>query len=90
MYLYDGKYIVYPCNGVSLSQKEKESYQMAQWQRILLTMQEIGIPSLGWEDLLEKEMATHASIFCLGNPLDRGAWRATVHRAAKSQTRLSD
>ena len=27
---------------------------------------------------------------CLENPMDRGAWRATVHRAAKSQIRLSD
>ena len=26
---------------------------------------------------------------CLGNPLDREAWRATVHGVAKSQTRLS-
>ena len=26
---------------------------------------------------------------CQENPLDRGAWRATVHRIAKSQTRLS-
>ena len=26
---------------------------------------------------------------CLGNPMDRGAWRATVHGVAKSQTRLS-
>ena len=26
---------------------------------------------------------------CLGNPMDRGAWWATLHRAAKSQTRLS-
>ena len=26
---------------------------------------------------------------CLGNPMDRGAWRAPVHRVAKSQTRLS-
>ena len=25
---------------------------------------------------------------CLQNPTDRGAWRATVHRVAKSQTRL--
>ena len=25
---------------------------------------------------------------CLENPLDRGAWRATVHRVTKSQTRL--
>ena len=27
---------------------------------------------------------------CLGNPKDRGAWWATVHRITKSQTRLSD
>ena len=26
---------------------------------------------------------------CLGNPMDGGAWRATVHGAAKSQTWLS-
>ena len=26
---------------------------------------------------------------CLGNPMDRGAWRATVHGVAKSWTRLS-
>ena len=28
--------------------------------------------------------------FCLGNPMDRGAWWATVHRVAKSQAWLSD
>ena len=27
---------------------------------------------------------------CLENFLNRGAWQATVHRFAKSQTRLSD
>ena len=26
---------------------------------------------------------------CLKNPMDRGAWRATVHGVTKSQTRLS-
>ena len=26
---------------------------------------------------------------CLENSMDRGAWRATVHRSAKSQTQLS-
>ena len=28
----------------------------------LPTMQETQVPSLGWEDSLEKEMATHSSI----------------------------
>ena len=27
---------------------------------------------------------------CLENPIDRGAWRATVHGVTKSWTRLSD
>ena len=27
---------------------------------------------------------------CLENPMDREAWWATVHRVAKSRTRLSD
>ena len=27
---------------------------------------------------------------CLGNPMDRGAWRATVHGVTKSWTRLSN
>ena len=46
------------------------------------------VPSLGQEDPLEEEMATHSSILCLENPMDRGAWWATVHRVAKSDTRL--
>ena len=28
--------------------------------------------------------------FCLENPMDRGAWWATVYGVAKSRTRLSD
>ena len=27
---------------------------------------------------------------CLENPMDRGAWQATVHETSKNQTRLSD
>ena len=32
------------------------------------TMQETQVQSLGWEDLLEKEMATHSSIFAWKMP----------------------
>ena len=46
---------------------------------------ETQVQSLGWEDPLEKEMATHSSILAWQ---DRGAWQATVHGIAKSQTRL--
>ena len=27
---------------------------------------------------------------CLGNPMDRGTWRATVHGVSKSRTRLKE
>ena len=36
--------------------------QEAQWQRILLAEQEMQVLSLGWEDPLEEEMATHSSV----------------------------
>ena len=52
-------------------------------------MQETQVQSLGGEDPLEKEMATHSSNSCLENPMDRGAWRAIVRGVAKSQTRFS-
>ena len=42
--------------------------------------------SLGQEDALEEEMATHSSILAWKHPLDRGAWQATVHRVTKSLT----
>ena len=39
----------------------------------LSTMRESRVQSLGWEDPLEKERATHSSILALENPMDRGA-----------------
>ena len=47
------------------------------------------VRSLGWEDPLEEGMATHSSILAWRNPMDRGAWQATVHGVAKSQTQVS-
>ena len=47
-------------------------------------MQEL-VQSLGQEDPLEEEMAIHSSIIAWNNPMDRGAWQATVHGVAKSQ-----
>ena len=35
---------------------------MAQWSGTRLPMQETWVPSLGWDDLLEKEMAIPSSI----------------------------
>ena len=47
-------------------------------------IQETRLQSLGWEDPLDEEMATHSSILAWKNPTDRGAWWATVHGVAKS------
>ena len=46
-------------------------------------MQETWVQSLGQEDPLEKDMVTHSSILAWKNPMDRGAWQATVHGVAR-------
>ena len=35
------------------------------------------VPSLGWENSLEEEMATHSSILAWKIPWTRGAWWGT-------------
>ena len=39
------------------------------------------VQSLGWEESLEKEVATHSG--SLGDPMDRGAWGVIVHGVAE-------
>ena len=53
-------------------------------------MQETWVRSLGQEDPLEKEMATHSSILAWRIPMDRGAWWTVVHGVTKSQPLLSN
>ena len=52
----------------------------------LPAVQETQVPSLSQEDLLEKGMTTHSSILAWRIPTVRGAWRATVHGVAESDT----
>ena len=47
---------------------EFRASQVAQCLRIHLPMQETQIPSLGWENPLEKEMAAHSSILAWDIP----------------------
>ena len=42
--------------------------------------------SLSREDPLEEEMATHSTLLARRIPMDRGAWRAAVHRVVESDT----
>ena len=44
------------------------------------------VRSLGQEDPLEKEMATHSSITASRIPRDRGAWWTTVRGVTQSWT----
>ena len=50
--------------------------------------QETQVRSLGQEDPLEEGMASPFQYSCLENPVDRGAWQATIHGVADSQTGL--
>ena len=59
---------------------------MTQTIKNLSTMRETWIRSLGWEDPLEKGMANPLQYSFLENSMDRGAWWATVHGVAESQT----
>ena len=52
-------------------------------------MQDTWVRSLGWEDPLEKGMATHSSILAWRIPMDRGARWAAVYEITKSQIQLS-
>ena len=62
---------------------------MAQAVKHLPAMRETWVQSLGWEDLLEKEMATHSSILAWKIP-----WTESLANyspwVTKSQTRLSN
>ena len=49
-------------------------------------MQKTWVQCLGWEDPLEKEIATCSGIPVWENPMDRGSWWATVQGVTKSQT----
>ena len=56
----------------------------------LLAMQETQVQSLGWEDPLEKEMATHASLFAWENPWTEELGRLQSMGSQRNQTRHRD
>ena len=60
------------------------------WLSAMQEPQEMQVQSLGQEYPLEEEMTTYSSIFCCENPMDRGAWKATVHRVTKSRKDVTE
>ena len=51
--------------------------------------QETQVRSLGREDSPGEGNGIRLQYSCLEKPMDRGAWRAVVHRVTKSRTQLS-
>ena len=63
-----------------------QASQLVQWVKNPPATQETQPPSLGQEDSLGIGNGDPLQYSCLGNPMDRGAWQATVHGVAKTQT----
>ena len=58
---------------------------VAQLVKNLPAVWETWVQPLGWEDPLEKGMATHSGILVWRIPMDKGPWWARVHGVAKSR-----
>ena len=63
---------------------------VAQRLKHLPLMRETWVRSLGQEDSPGEGNGNPLQYSCLENPMDGGAWWATVHGVAKSRTGLSD
>ena len=63
---------------------------MAQLVKTLPAMWEISVQSLGWEDPLEKEMATHSSILAWEIPWteEPGGLQSIGHKESDTTERL--
>ena len=59
---------------------------MSQMVKTLPAMQETQVPFLGWEDLLEKGMASHSSILAYRIPWKEEPRGTTVNGVTKNQT----
>ena len=69
------------------------SLQSSLLPQMVKNLQETQVRSLGWEDPLEKRMATHSSILAWKIPWTEepgGPQRSIVHGVTKSWTRLCD
>ena len=76
-------------DGRMISLPSGKKVKVAQLVKNPPAMQETLVRFLGWDDPLEEDVVTHSWILAWRVPLDRGAWRATVHGVTKSQTRLT-
>ena len=61
-------YIIESPNEFRVKHRYPQAFQVVHKCRILLPVQEMWIRSLGWEDPLEEEIATHSSTPAWGIP----------------------
>ena len=76
----------FPGEGISYPLQYSWASLVAQTVKNLPAMRGTWVRSLGWEDPPEEGTATHSSLFAWRIPMNRGAWRATVHGVEKSRT----
>ena len=75
-----------PGEGIGYPVQNSWAYLVAQTVKNPPVVWGTWVRSLGWEDSLEEDMATHSSILTWRIPMDRGAWWATVYGVTKSWT----
>ena len=69
--------------GLKWDIQEYEIHPVAQMVKNLPAM---WVQSLGWEDSPGEGNGDPLQYSCLENPKDKGAWQATVHGVAESDT----
>ena len=74
-----------PGEGIGYPLQYSWASLVAQLVKNLPAMREIWVPSLGWEDPLEKGHATHSNILAWRVP-----WTVCDHGVTKSRTQLSN
>ena len=79
-----------PGEGIGYSIQYFWAFLVAQMVENPSAMWETWVQSLSRKDPLEEGMATHSSILAWRIPMDRGAWRATVHGFTELDTWLSN
>ena len=68
-----------PGEGMGYPLQYSWAFLVAQMVKNPPAMLETWVQSLSWKDPLEERMAIHSSVLAWRIPMDRVAWRATVH-----------
>ena len=73
-------HIIPPSFHIAQHDIRKQGFPVARGVKNPSAVWDTWVQSLGQENPLEEGMATHSSILDWKIPMDKGAWKATVHR----------